>query len=295
MRVYIVVNLTKEGAVALSCETARTLLGFGAEVLFCTEMAECLTEDVLQSVSLGSQEFCYSNADVIVTVGGDGTILHEAVHSLAYNTPILGLNLGRCGFLATCEEDEIQEKLKRLVEGNYTLDPRVLLDATIQSDSAFHKNQKEIQGNFALNDVVISKGHTQQAIDLAIYCDDILVESYRGDGVIIATPTGSTAYSLAAGGPIVDAQTMGIVLTAICPHKLRAPSMVFAPTRVIRVVVASSSRGSVLLSCDGKTQVVLQDGESVDITLSDRRVSLVTFSNAAQFEAIDRKLKSKDY
>lgn len=294
MYLYMVPNLTKDANACFTLQAAQRLTSLGGTVLFDPKMQPFLSDNSMAlSAQVLTPEECYAKADVIITIGGDGTILHEAVHSLAYSKPILGINLGRCGFLATCEEDEITEKFAKLMQGDYMLDTRLLLKAAIHDDACTDANTS-VQCGFALNDVVISKGHTQQAIDLSIYCDDILVESYRGDGVIVATPTGSTAYSLAAGGPIVDAQTKGIVLTAICPHKLRAPSMVFAPNRVLRVVVGAASRGSVLLSCDGKTQITLKEGESVEIMQSDRQIQLVSFSNAAQFEAIDRKLKSKD-
>ncbi len=291
MRVYMVPNLTKDPDACFTLGAAQLLHTLGVQVLFCTQMAPFLAKQSLLPCDTLSPEACYQAADVIVTIGGDGTILHEAPNSLYYNKPILGVNLGRCGFLTTCEADEMEDKFKKLVQGDYLLDTRRLLSAQIQ-DAV--QNEPDKTAHFALNDIVVAKGHTQQSIDLSIYCDNILVETYRGDGVIIATPTGSTAYSLAAGGPIVDAQTKGIVLTPICPHKLRAPSMVFAPTRVLRVAVGQASRGVVLLSCDGQTEVALQEGQSVELILSERSVQLVSFSNAAQFEAIDRKLKSKD-
>lgn len=294
MQVYIVSNLTKDIGATVALRSAAILRAQQVVVLFSREILPFLTESAEEGIIIDTPEACYKMADVIVTIGGDGTILHEAVHSLAYNKPILGVNLGRCGFLATCEEEELQEKLTKLASGETNLDTRILLQATIQNEQESSSVHSESVAGLALNDVVISKGHTQQAIDLSVYCDEILVESYRCDGVIVATPTGSTAYSLAAGGPIVDSQTMGIVLTAICPHKLRAPSMVFAPNRVLRVVVGAASRGEVLLSCDGQKGVPLQENESVEITVAPQRVQLVGFSNAEQFEAIDRKLKSKD-
>ena len=158
---------------------------------------------------------CFPRTDVILTIGGDGTILHEANFTLQYQKPILGINIGRCGFLATCEVDEMEEKLAALVRGEYMLDSRMLLYVRVLGEDGWEGH--------ALNDVVVTKGRLQQAIDFSIYCDDILVEHYRGDGVIVATPTGSTAYSLAAGGPILDSQTKGIVVTPICPHSLTSP------------------------------------------------------------------------
>ena len=145
----------------------------------------------------------------------------------------------------------------------------------------------------ALNDVVVTKGRLQQAIDFSIYCDDILVEHYRGDGVIVATPTGSTAYSLAAGGPILDSQTKGVVVTPICPHSLASPAMVFAQERKLNVCVGQVADDEVFISCDGAAGYPLRAGATAEIRLSDQVVKLITFGKADQFQAIDQKLRSR--
>ena len=217
MTVYISPNPGKAMAYGISQRAAQILLTHGARVLMQTDLkAECDT----MGVEYLPQEECLEKTDVILTIGGDGTILHEANLSLEYRKPILGINLGRCGFLATCEINEMEQKLSAVARGDYLLDNRMLLYVRVLGDDSWEGH--------ALNDVVITKGRLQQAIDFSIYCDDILVEHYRGDGVIVATPTGSTAYSLAAGGPILDSQTKGVVVTPICPHSLASPAMVFA-------------------------------------------------------------------
>ena len=142
-------------------------------------------------------------------------------------------------------------------------------------------------------DVVITKGRLQQAIDFSIYCDDILVEHYRGDGVIVATPTGSTAYSLAAGGPILDSQTKGVVVTPICPHSLASPAMVFAQERKINICVGQVADEEVFVSCDGAAGYSLHAGATAEVRLSDQIVQLITFSKADQFQAIDQKLRGR--
>ena len=202
MTVYISPNPGKEQAVATAQQAAQLLLMQGATVLMRDDLNETCCADGVQYLPL---EECLPRTDVILTIGGDGTILHEANLTLQYQKPILGINIGRCGFLATCEVDEMEEKLAALVRGEYLLDSRMLLYVRVLGEENWEGH--------ALNDVVVTKGRLQQAIDFSIYCDDILVEHYRGDGVIVATPTGSTAYSLAAGGPILDSQTKGIVVT----------------------------------------------------------------------------------
>mgnify|MGYP001446160229 FL=1 len=282
MTVYISPNPGKAMAYGISQRAAQILLTHGAQVLMQDGLqAECMT----MSVEYLPQKECLERTDVILTIGGDGTILHEANLSLEYRKPILGINLGRCGFLATCEVDEMESKLSAVARGEYFLDNRMLLYVRVLGDNSWEGH--------ALNDVVMTKGRLQQAVDFSIYCDDILVEHYRGDGVIVATPTGSTAYSLAAGGPILDSQTKGIVVTPICPHSLASPAMVFAQERKINLCVGQVADEEVFISCDGDAGYSVKAGATAEVRLSDQVVQLITFSKADQFQAIDQKLRGR--
>ena len=282
MTVYISPNPGKAMAYGISQRAAQILLTHGAQVLMHDGLqAECMTMGVVYL----SQKECLERTDVILTIGGDGTILHEANLSLEYRKPILGINLGRCGFLATCEVDEMEAKLSAVARGEYFLDNRMLLYVRVLGDDSWEGH--------ALNDVVMTKGRLQQAVDFSIYCDDILVEHYRGDGVIVATPTGSTAYSLAAGGPILDSQTKGIVVTPICPHSLASPAMVFAQERKINLCVGQVADEEVFISCGGNAGYSVKAGATAEVRLSDQVVQLITFSKADQFQAIDQKLRGR--
>ena len=282
MTVYISPNPGKAMAYGISQRAAQILLTHGAQVLMQDGLqAECMTMGVVYL----SQKECLERTDVILTIGGDGAILHEANLSLEYRKPILGINLGRCGFLATCEVDEMEAKLSAVARGEYFLDNRMLLYVRVLGDDSWEGH--------ALNEVVMTKGRLQQAVDFSIYCDDILVEHYRGDGVIVATPTGSTAYSLAAGGPILDSQTKGIVVTPICPHSLASPAMVFAQERKINLCVGQVADEEVFISCDGDAGYSVKAGATAEVRLSDQVVQLITFSKADQFQAIDQKLRGR--
>ena len=179
----------------------------------------------------------------------------------------------------------MEAKLSAVARGEYFLDNRMLLYVRVLGDDSWEGH--------ALNDVVMTKGRLQQAVDFSIYCDDILVEHYRGDGVIVATPTGSTAYSLAAGGPILDSQTKGIVVTPICPHSLASPAMVFAQERKINLCVGQVADEEVFISCDGDAGYSVKAGATAEVRLSDQIVQLITFSKADQFQAIDQKLRGR--
>ena len=282
MTVYISPNPGKSSARELALRAAQILRTHGASVL----MEQKWKQDCnIAGVEYLPFEACMEQTDVILTIGGDGTILHVANLTLSYHKPILGINLGRCGFLATCEVDELETKLSAVARGRYSLDSRMLLYVRVLGDDGWEGH--------ALNDVVVTKGRLQQAIDFSVYCDDILVEHFRGDGVIVATPTGSTAYSLAAGGPILDSQTKGIVVTPICPHSLATPPMVFAQERKINICVGQVVDDEVFISCDGDDGYTLRTGATAVVRLSDQNVQLITFSRADQFQAIDQKLRSR--
>jgi len=278
----LVPNIQKTGAVETAARAPLLLHRLNAEVLLARQPGEECS--VPYARSLPRQE-AFERADLLITVGGDGTILHTAKHSLAYNKPILGINLGRTGFLATCELDEMEKKLSLLAKGQYTLDKRMLLDVCAKTDPPWQHT--------ALNDMVLYKSDMLHTIDFSVFCDGILVNRSRGDGVIVATPTGSTAYSLSAGGPILDAAVQGIVVTPICAHSLQRPPMVFSAARRLTIQLDAQDRQAVYISSDGAEQRLLPHGCEVEIMQARQCVRLVSFHPADQFQAIDQKLKGR--
>ena len=230
------------------------------------------------------EEQAFAAADLVVTVGGDGTILHTAKKCSRKGTPVLGINLGRTGFLATCEPEELEWKLEKLAKGEYGIEERALLQASCTGVE---------EPLVALNDLVIYGGHRRQAIDLDVLCDGRPVSNCRGDGLILATPTGSTAYSLSAGGPVLDARIRGLVLTSICAHSLQRPAIVFAADRKITVRPGRQQRGLVLISVDGEREIPLPQAGELQVGLSEKSVKLVTFHDTDQFDAIDKKLRGR--
>ena len=279
MTVYISPNPGKALAYGISQRAAQILLTHGAQVLMQDGLqAECMT----MGVEYLTQKECLERTDVILTIGGDGTILHEANLSLEYRKPILGINLGRCGFLATCEVDEMEAKLSAVARGEYFLDNRMLLYVRVLGDDSWEGH--------ALNDVVMTKGRLQQAVDFSIYCDDILVEHYRGDGVIVATPTGSTAYSFSAGGPVLDAAADVVVLTPVCAHNAQVAPLVFAAGRRLELVADAENRDTCYACADSTAQCDLQPGDVLTVTAAPQKLQLITFYDSEQFHAIENKL-----
>lgn len=270
----------KPEAASVLLRAARLLLAEGTRVVLAAEDgfappdgAVCLP---------GAQAL--TQADAVVTVGGDGTMLHAAKECARHGLPVLGINLGRTGFLATCELDEMEQKLHKLAAGEFSVEHRALLQAECTgADGPL----------IALNDLVVYSGHRRQTVDLDILCDGLPVSNCRGDGVILATPTGSTAYSLSAGGPILDARIRGLVVTSICAHSLQRPAIVFAADRRITVRPGADQRGPILISSDGEREIELSAGGELRAGLSEKSVKLITFNGTDQFDAIDKKLRGR--
>lgn len=282
MTVYIVPNTSKSQAIPVTMQAISLLQQAGADIVLDSSLQHLCD---LDGVCYSSSQEAFLKCDVVITVGGDGTLLHTAKECLRVDKPILGINLGRTGFLATCEVDEMEYKLSKLARKEFQYDNRTLLNAVIGNSNA--------NARTALNDVVIYKGSRLRTIDFNIYCDGILVNHCSGDGVIIATPTGSTAYSLSAGGPILDTHIQGIVVSMICAHSLNQPAMVFAADRKIRIEVNSNGRNDIFISTDGGIEEPLHDGESVQVELLKQSINLITFNPADQFDAIDKKLRGR--
>ncbi len=282
MTICLVPNIQKPQAVETAARAAAILHRQGAELLLALRPGEACS--VPHAASLPLQE-AFAKADLLITVGGDGTILHAAKNSLEYAKPILGINLGRTGFLATCEVEEMEQKLTLLAQGRYTLDQRMLLDTWSEADPADRQT--------VLNDITVYKTDMLHTIDLCVFCDDVLTGRFRGDGVIVATPTGSTAYSLSAGGPVLDAAVQAMVVTPICAHSLQSPPMVFSAARRLTIQLDGDARQQVCYSCDGAQQRPMPPHGRILVERSQRCVQLISFHPGDQFRAIDQKLKGR--
>jgi NAD+ kinase len=205
--------------------------------------------------------------DLIVTFGGDGTILRAARMAVLHGTPILSVNMGRFGFLAEAQPNEVTEIMDTVLSGSYWLEDRIMLRAELRRGT-------EDQGSYeALNDVVVGHGTISRVVRIAAYVDGEHVANYVGDGLIVATPTGSTAYSLAAGGPILHPRLEDILLTPIAPHRALERSLVLPPESVIEIRLSTEYQA--VLTIDGQIETPLEDGDRVTVTVSPHRCKLV--------------------
>ena len=250
----------------------------------------CLAFDVDKNFELPEDVILHDltqelrDADLLICFGGDGTILHASKAATRAGVPILGVNIGTMGFMAELENSQIKE-LARLASDDYTIEERMMLHVCVE-----HEGQIVLRED-ALNDAVITKGAVARIIQLAVSCDGVEMMSFGGDGVIISTPTGSTAYSMSAVGPSVEPTAQNIVITPICAHDMRTKTVVTSADRVIRVDIGRIGRKSAFLSVDGGRALRLNTDDRVTITKSKYVTKLIHLSERSFFEIIKNKFK----
>ena len=223
-------------------------------------------------------------ASAVICFGGDGTILHMAKAATRFGLPILGVNIGTMGFMAELESSEL-EKLACLATGEFTTDSRMMLDITVQRDRdiIFH--------DICLNDVVITKGAVARIVHLSVKCDGVEAMECGGDGVIVATPTGSTAYSLSAGGPIVEPEARNIIITPVCAHDMSSRCIVASEKRVISVSMSRNARRNAYLSVDGGKALRLNMGDVATIKTSKLETKLIRLKDRSFYDVVNSKFK----
>ncbi len=229
------------------------------------------------------EEELFEKSDVIITVGGDGTIIRYAKTAAKYNKPVLGINAGRMGFLANIEANQLS-LLNKLVTGDYETENRMILDVKIV------ENGKEVAAFSAVNDAVISSGFMCRLIDIQAYIEDEPI-CYRADGLIISTPTGSTAYSLSAGGPIIDPAINNIIITPICSHSLSAKPIILSGDNVVKFKGFSMKRSEVYLLIDGRRSYVLKPHSEIYVSKADKSMSLIKLTKRSFYKTLSEKFK----
>ncbi len=250
----------------------------------------CLAFDVDKSFELPSDVVLHDlthelqDADLLICFGGDGTILHASKAATRAGVPILGVNIGTMGFMAELESGELKA-LRRLAEGDYTVEERMMLHVKAERDGVLLLEED------ALNDAVITKGAVARIVQVAVSCDNVEIMSFGGDGVIVSTPTGSTAYSMSAGGPIVEPTAQNIIITPICAHDMRTKTVVTSAQRVISIEVGRIGRKSAFLSVDGGRALRLNTGDRLTVTRSNYTTKLVHLSERSFFEILKNKFK----
>lgn len=269
-------------------QTVRTatqvLNDSGVETKICLPFEVDRTYELPKDMRFSRLEKELPGADAVICFGGDGTILHMAKAATRHGVPILGVNIGTMGFMAELESTEL-EQLSRLATGDYTIDQRMMLDVTV------HRDRDIIFHDICLNDAVITKGAVARIAHLEVKCDGVQVMECAGDGIIIATPTGSTAYSLSAGGPIVEPEAHSILITPVCVHDVASRCIVASDKRVITVGMTRTARRNAFLSVDGGRALRMNMGDVVTIKKSNLMTSLVRLSDRNFYDVVNVKFK----
>lgn len=222
--------------------------------------------------------------DLILVLGGDGTMLTAARLVEERGVPILGVNMGGLGFLTETSLDHLYPTLERIFRKEFVIEERLMLRARID------RHGDKVAQATVLNDVVVSKGTLARMIEMHLAINGLFVTSLRGDGMIVSTPTGSTAYSLSAGGPIIDPSIQSLMLTPICPHTLTHRPLLIPSDAVMEVTLTSQDEGA-MATFDGQVGVALTQGDTVTIGASDHRTKLVRFPDRTYYDVLRMKLK----
>jgi NAD+ kinase len=229
------------------------------------------------------------DTECIIVLGGDGTLLQAARDVVDKDIPLLGINLGTLGYLAEIDRHMIIPALDHLMEGDYTIESRMMLKGTV-----FHKG-KQIAGDLALNDIVIGREGAFRVINFRSYVNEQYLASYKADGMIISTPTGSTGYSLSAGGPIIAPSASLLMMTPLAPHALNTRSIVLSDQDRIRLEIGSGRDGmeeKAMVTFDGDTSIRLVTGDRIEIERAERNTRIVKISNQSFLETLRKKMSN---
>ena len=285
-RVLIITNFNIYDKANAAMRVAEKLKGLGCEI--CTLF---YNKDRLYRHNKNKIEFtylqadeAYSAVDAVVVLGGDGTILESARRAAPHGTYILGLNLGRLGYMAELELGEI-DKLERMVSGDYRTETRSMINIEIINvEGSVRKNE------YALNDAVLSNGSISRIVDTELYEGGVSIGNYRSDGMIISTPTGSTAYSLAAGGAIVDPRLNCLCVTPICPHSLTARPLIFSDSATIEIKNNCPREKTLFLTVDGRVNYELAIGERIRVTRSPLVTNFIRLNEYSFYDRLRQKM-----
>lgn len=284
-RVGVIIKPQQKEAVKTLCELFSWLDLHGIELISEPSIEHDTTEhDIGCMIPTASRDDIAEQVDLIIVMGGDGTMLSAARMINNKEVPVLGINFGRLGYLAEFRAEELTPALEMIFEGNYRVDKRVMLDAELL------RNSEQVATGRILNDVVINKAALARMIEIEARCNGLYVNHFRADGLIVSTPTGSTAYNLSAGGPIVYPSMNAVVVTPICPFTMSNRPIVIPDSSTIELCL-KTDKEEVLVTLDGQTGFPLEVEDKVVITKSKTTFNIVQPANRNYFDVLRDKLK----
>lgn len=284
-KIALIPNLTKKGAYETSLEAICLLKSFGGEISMTADLSEKYSDKDIDFFE--SHETLIQACDVVITIGGDGTIIHSAKHAANFQKPLLGINMGRLGFVAELEPNELP-MLERLFSGDYNVEKRQMLKVTLETS-------EENKSFFALNDAVISRGSMTKIIDLDVWLKKSYICHYRADGLIVSTPTGSSAYALSAGGPVIEPSMSCILMTPICSHSLFSKPVLFNSSSKIRVSATSREDTDLILTIDGENTIPITANDTVSVTTAKIYAELIVLKDKTFYRVLNDKFAERGF
>lgn len=279
--IFIYPNTRKEGARAVLPQVCDQLRREGVRLMLPLQFRTSVP--AIGGVDYMETSDAVRVADLAVVLGGDGTMLRLARAAAQQELPMLGVNVGHVGFMTELEPAELTQ-MEKLFDGDYTIDSRMMLHVAVQ------RQGRVVYENDALNDIVLAKGTAFRVVRVRFAADDEQVTGFSGDGLIVATPTGTTAYGLSAGGPVIEPSAENIAVIPICAHALTAKAFVFAPERRISLSAACEGGSEVFLSADGGQGFAIRPDDRVEITRSSLRTRLVRLKGLSFYQILQQKL-----
>lgn len=278
---FVYPNMSRVGAKKILPKVCAELQKYGGSVILPLALEE---QDIgIKNVRYLETAEAIEIADMGVVLGGDGTMLRIAQRAAQKDLPLLGINIGHVGFITELEPEEIFE-MRKLFSADYSIDSRMMLHMAV------YREGELVQENDALNDVIVAKGAAFRVVHIKIDADNEVVTSFSGDGVIVSTPTGTTAYGLSAGGPIIEPSAENIAVTPICAHALHAKAFVFSPERMIRISGSCETKDAVFVAADGGESIVLGPNDWVEITRSKLTTKLIRLKGNSFYHILQQKL-----
>lgn len=281
MKIIIFPNLNKSNAEKCVIETCEILHNLNVDIFMDIQYSEVFYE--YKYIVFSDFEELVRQCDAIIVIGGDGTILKCSKIVAPFHKPILGINSGRLGFMASIESNELSY-LKNFVKGNYTIVKRMMLKGVIN----FKDGRKFEQS--ALNDIVVARAPFCKIADFEVSMNNNVISSLRADGLIFSTPTGATAYSLSAGGPIIEPDMECIEFTQICPFSLFARTMIFSSEKTLKVCYSSAKDTDVVISFDGNEEIPFSTEDELYISKSNNYIYLIDFNGSNFYNSVNKKL-----
>ncbi len=282
-RIGVVVNRPKDKGYLCTLRVVKRLVACGFEAL--------LAQDICDEIGIGTcvnELDLYKESEFIICLGGDGTFLKTARQTLGLRIPVLGINMGTVGFLAEVEIADIESAVDLLADGNVGIQPRMALRAEV------FRNEKLVFKGFAVNDAVVTRMALSRIVDLHVSVDGKYVDAFPSDGLIIATPTGSTAYSLSAGGPIIQPEIPLMVITPICPHILYSRSFIVSRESLLDVHIGEERNADAMLTVDGQEGFELKMGDHVMVGCAKEEFLFASLGQVNFFEVLRAKIHNRN-